>query len=196
MAIIYSITNKLNNKRYVGSTASAQGLKRRLYVHFLLLNKNQHHNRHLQFSYNKHGRDAFETLILEDCAPEKVLEREQHYIDSLRPEYNIAKNTTAPMTGRKHSPASIEKMRNSQRQFNRWNKGIPQAFEAKLKNVKNNKGYWVICVETGQRFLGLAEAANVLGIYRANIAAVIKGTLKTAGGFRFIKEEIILEKAG
>jgi group I intron endonuclease len=51
----------------------------------------------------KHGHLNFSLTILEYCEPEKCLEREKHYWGLLNPEYNIAKDPTAPMSGRKHS---------------------------------------------------------------------------------------------
>lgn len=51
----------------------------------------------------KHGYSNFSLTILEYCEPEKCLEREKHYWGLFNPEYNIAKDPTAPMSGRKHS---------------------------------------------------------------------------------------------
>ena len=45
----------------------------------------------------------FLLLFLSTCEPDKCLIREKHYWDILKPEYNIAKDPTAPMSGRKHS---------------------------------------------------------------------------------------------
>jgi group I intron endonuclease len=51
----------------------------------------------------KDGYSNFSLTILEYCEPDKCLIREKHYWDILKPEYNIAKDPTAPMSGRKHS---------------------------------------------------------------------------------------------
>src|SRR5205085_9032246 len=48
--------------------------------------------------------------ILEYCEPDKCLIREKHYLDILKPEYNIAKDPTAPMSGRTHSEKSKQIM--------------------------------------------------------------------------------------
>ena len=42
-------------------------------------------------------------LFLSTREPDKCLIREKHYWDLLNPEYNIAKDHTAPMSGRTHS---------------------------------------------------------------------------------------------
>jgi hypothetical protein len=41
--------------------------------------------------------------ILEYCKIEDLLERENHYFNILKPEYNISKESSSPILGRKHS---------------------------------------------------------------------------------------------
>lgn len=61
---IYSITNTLNGKRYIGScTDTAVRWKN----HRSTLRRGKHHNCHLQASYDKHGPDAFEYEVLMVC---------------------------------------------------------------------------------------------------------------------------------
>jgi group I intron endonuclease len=58
----------------------------------------------------KHGHSNFSLEILEYCEPSKVLEREQYYIDLLKPEYNILK-TAGSSLGNTHSEDSNLKNR-------------------------------------------------------------------------------------
>jgi group I intron endonuclease len=51
----------------------------------------------------KDGHSTFSLEILEYCSPDKCLEREDLYLSSLKPEYNINKKATAPFSGRTHS---------------------------------------------------------------------------------------------
>ena len=74
--IIYSI---VNGKRYVGS---AVNLKYRRNCHFRELEKRIHHNKYLQRHYNKYGKDDLKFGVIEFCPPEKLIEREQYWIDS------------------------------------------------------------------------------------------------------------------
>src|SRR5581483_8317147 len=97
---VYTITNIVNGKVYVGS--SIAGL-RRLTQHRRALRLNEHFNRYLQASWNKHGAEAFEFRIVEECTAENRLGREQHWIDKLQSSdttkgYNISHSiaTLAP----------------------------------------------------------------------------------------------------
>lgn len=86
---IYCIRNVLNNKRYVGS---AVNLAARYRTHKYDLRRGKHHSPHLQNSWVKYGPDAFEFVVLESCCAEDLITREQHWMDSLFPEYNVLPN--------------------------------------------------------------------------------------------------------
>jgi len=88
ISIIYKIINTVTNKCYIGSTSN---LKQRISQHFSNLNKNKHPNVHLQRSYNLHGKDCFETIILANCPIEYQFKLEQWFIDNINPEYNLSK---------------------------------------------------------------------------------------------------------
>jgi len=53
----------------------------------------------------KHGYSSFSLEILEYCEPKNCIEREQYYLDLLKPEYNILKNAGSSL-GFKHSEES------------------------------------------------------------------------------------------
>lgn len=97
---VYMIRNKINGKRYIGSSVD---LHQRRMVHFGSLRKGCHANIHLQRAFIKHGETAFEFHILLDCEPALTLEYEQRILDELKPEYNIALDAVAPMKGRKQT---------------------------------------------------------------------------------------------
>ena len=86
--VIYKITNHITNKVYVGSTVNV--IKRHT-NHINQLINLKHHSIKLQNSWNKHGENAFTFNILEYCHPQKCIEREQRYINTLNPEYNICR---------------------------------------------------------------------------------------------------------
>lgn len=91
---IYQITNQLNGKRYVGSTTN---LERRWRYHLGDLRRGQHSNRHLQAAFNKYGENTFAFSVLEYVETESLLEREQHYLDTRMPEYNILPTAGSPL---------------------------------------------------------------------------------------------------
>jgi group I intron endonuclease len=70
-------------------------------------------NSHIYRAILKNGHAKFSLTILEYCEPNKCLIREKHYWDILNPEYNIAQDPTAPMSGRKHSDESRKKISDS-----------------------------------------------------------------------------------
>lgn len=96
---IYEIVNTLNGKRYIGSS---QSMKRRWDSHKYNLKYNKHHSKYLQNSWNKYGEDCFKFNILEYCEVEKLLEREQFYLDTLKPRYNCSP-TAKNCKGVKHN---------------------------------------------------------------------------------------------
>lgn len=75
---IYIIENILNNKKYLGS---AKNIKKRWYQHKNTLNNNCHDNSYLQNAWNKYGANNFKFSVLEEVEPEKLIEREQYYIN-------------------------------------------------------------------------------------------------------------------
>lgn len=79
---VYSITNIVNGKKYIGSTKTS--FKSRWRNHMKLLRKGAHNNKHLQNSFIKYGEDKFEFSILEIISDKNsILDREQYYIDTL-----------------------------------------------------------------------------------------------------------------
>lgn len=83
---IYCLRNKIDGRCYVGS---AEKLNYRLWDHKHRLIKNNHANRYLQNFVNKYGIDNIYYEILEKVGLNNLIEREQYYMDTLKPEFNI-----------------------------------------------------------------------------------------------------------
>lgn len=83
---IYKITNLVNQKIYIGS---AVNVRKRLNLHRSSLNLNKHDNVYLQRAWNKYGLGNFKFEMIEECPIDKLIEREQLYIDWFKPQYNI-----------------------------------------------------------------------------------------------------------
>lgn len=104
---IYQILNLTNNKCYIGSTAV--GFHDRWRDHKSLLRCNRHHSPILQNAWNKYGAEVFRWIVVEICQPEQCIEREQYWLNTTQPEYNICR-TAGSSLGRKHSTATKAKI--------------------------------------------------------------------------------------
>jgi group I intron endonuclease len=107
---VYQILNTVTGKRYVGSAVNFQ---QRWHSHRNKLKKGLHHSQRLQNSWNKHGGDAFQFIVLEYTSRELAVEIEQKYIDhhqSFDPKcgYNIVPKAGSTI-GRKASPQAIQR---------------------------------------------------------------------------------------
>lgn len=72
----------INNKIYIGS---ANNIGIRLSKHLLDLERGNHHSVYLQRAWNKYQTISIE--IIEFC--DNLIEKEQYYLDELKPEYNL-----------------------------------------------------------------------------------------------------------
>jgi group I intron endonuclease len=104
---VYLLTNNINNKTYVGSSVN---LSKRFLKYFNdnALAKNR---MLISFALLKYKRTNFTLHILEYCSIENALTREQFYLDSIKPSYNILKVAGSTL-GYTHTETSLLKMNN------------------------------------------------------------------------------------
>ncbi len=95
---VYKIRNLITDDCYVGS--AAYSFNKRWNTHKHQLKNNKHHSIILQRAWNKYGEKNFKFEIIECCEPSDCLVKEQHYLDNLKPKYNIHPNAESPL-GRK-----------------------------------------------------------------------------------------------
>lgn len=108
---VYQIENQANGNCYVGS---AVNLRRRWAQHISRLRHKRHCNQHLQRAFDRYGEPAFVFSILEQIKDaSQLIPREQHYLDTLKPEYNIA-SIAGSALGRPCSPETRRKMSEAQ----------------------------------------------------------------------------------
>lgn len=122
---VYLFFNTVSGKRYVGSSID---IYNRIHEHIHNLKNNKAHNIHFQASWNKHGEDAFIYCVLEFCKPEIRFEREQYYIDCLKPEYNLTLNVIANFG---HSPTIETREKISSTLKKRYESGELQTYKQK-----------------------------------------------------------------
>ena len=80
---IYKITNKINNKVYIGQSKEVE---HRLREHQLRPfrgdeNTNKEYNKYLYKAIRKYGLENFSFEILEECSPDILADKESYYIN-------------------------------------------------------------------------------------------------------------------
>ena len=130
---IYKITCIATGKFYIGS---AKDIHRRLARHKSDLSRDVHHNTLLQRSVNKYGKDMFEFEILEFIDDvESLLQREQHYLDTLNPcDINIGFNLSIQAGSRLGVPVTEE----TKAKISKTLTGRKHSEETKLKISQSN----------------------------------------------------------
>lgn len=166
---IYKILNLITGLFYIGS---AVRLSKRFERHRWEFENNRHSNIKLQRAYNKYGADAFEFIIIEiiEKPTKELLEaREQHYIDTLNPQYNL-NPTAGSQLGSKRSPESLSRMSAAQKNKVWSEKGLANIRAASAKrrgkklptshviNAKNGRKNWGHSEETKFKMRKAARA--------------------------------------
>jgi group I intron endonuclease len=196
--VIYKITNIKTGDIYIGS---AVDFNKRKYAHLYFLKKGNHHSAILQNSYNKHGKDLFEFSIVETVDDKiELVPREQHWIDTLCPRYNISKTAGSPL-GVKHtiearinmSKAHLGK-KLSQETISKRTKKVLGAKRSQFTRDKmrcSSKKYPVkqlsLCGNFIKDWESAQEASKSLGIIPSHITSCCKGRYgrKSIGGFKW-----------
>lgn len=175
---VYKIQNIVSNKIYIGST---QDFNDRKAIHIYNLRHNIHPNKKLQYSWNKNGENNFQYEILEHCNVTELEEREEFYIHTLKPFYNIRK-VCGTNRGLKHSKQTLEKLR--KRSEDLWKR---EEFREKMRT----KGFKaILCYDSYGNFVrefeSTKEASDELEIFPTNITSVLKKKNVTMKGYHFI----------
>ena len=146
---VYCWLNRVNGKRYVGS--SAKSILKRMRKHRQDLSTGRHYNRHLQSAWNKYGSRKFAFVILERCDSEDCIVREQYWMDkyqSANPRfgYNIAPKAGSTL-GVKLGKPTREHSRNRALALEGKRGGWKHTEAAKAKMSATRKGHTFISAE-------------------------------------------------
>jgi len=117
---VYRLINLTNGNMYVGSSSD---LGRRFTSYYSFMYIDAQKTSLICKALLKYGYSKFSLEVIEYCSVEKLLEREQYYIDLLKPKYNILAiagstlgykhtiETLAKFKTRKHTKETIEKFK-------------------------------------------------------------------------------------
>jgi group I intron endonuclease len=190
---IYKIENIENGKLYIGS---ASNFLKRKSSHFCYLRRGTHHNIHLQRAFNK-SKTSFTFTLIEQT--ENLLEREQHYIDILQPQYNICQiagrtegvvcsEETKEKMRLSHSKRDCSRSIETKKRISEGNSGKerPQELRDRIARALsipiiqlNREGNFI------KEYASTTIASRELNITKGNINSTLKGRRKTAGGFKW-----------
>ena len=132
---IYKIESQIKpNRCYIGSSVN---IKKRWNHHYNDLRNNKHYSQKLQRHYNKYGEHDLLFSIIENCDKDKLIEKEQYYIDLHEPYFNNSP-TAGNVTGFKRSKETINKQRKSMI-GKKWTKEQRERFSNKVKGIPKSK---------------------------------------------------------
>lgn len=167
---IYQIENQVNGKSYVGSAVDVECRWRE---HLSRLRRGVHCNPHLQGAFDKYGEDVFQLEVLESVIPRNLIEREQHYLDTWEPEYNIALIAGMAMLGRHHSEETKQKMREA------CKRRLPISAETRRRMSEASKGRQ-ISEEHRRKLSEALKGRQKTEEHRRNISEGLKGRILDA----------------
>jgi group I intron endonuclease len=207
---IYMWTSKKYGKSYIGS---AIDLSKRFGNYFSLSYlETKKSNSVIYKALLKYSYSNFTLEIMEYCDKNSLISREQYYIDSLKPEYNICKiagsslgfkhseetkikmsfNNTGisnPRFGKRHTPESREKISNSLKLKLKVYKFIKPEVKLKLslRSVGISVKVYDKCMNLVNQYSSLIKAAKDLNVSEKTIGRVYK-TGKSYNNFIYIFE--------
>jgi group I intron endonuclease len=181
---IYQLTNKINGKIYVGSSIDLR-IRFYSYFNFSHISRLDRGNSLIHKALLKYGYSNFSLTILEfvdfdgltprsKAFRQKLLEREQYYLDSKEPEYNILEVAGSSL-GYKLSEETRLKMSASKKGLPSHRKGKKHTESSKLIMKLNNgmnRSVYMFSRDKVflQQFYSIANAAESTGISRTRIS--------------------------
>lgn len=176
MTGVYAIRNR-NGHQYIGSSVEVEN---RWKAHLRDLRRGTHHSGHLQNAYNKYGESAFAFVVLEVVAnPEDLVVREQFYLDTHHPEYNIC-IIAGSILGIRLSEETRRKMSDAQR-----GRIISTEHRRKLSEAQRGKYH---STET-RRKMSETHRGKRNHFYGRHHSEEIRKKISEAGKGRFVSEE-------
>lgn len=177
---IYRISNIETEECYIGSS---KNLKNRQYTHFNDLKTNRHINSILQDLYNSKGENILKFEILEYCNIEDLKEKEQFWIDTVEPKYNIIKKASGN-NKRSYNPSGSN-YRQSELHVNKMREIAKKSAITNRKAIIAYDSFGIFYKE----WQSIKEAEEDTKIFRSSISNNLHGKIITAGELRFFFKE-------
>lgn len=198
---VYTITNLINNKIYVGSTNS---FVRRFNDHKRDLIFNKHKNNYLQKSVNKHGIENFIFEILEECDVKLKLGLEQYWMNMLNSAnekygYNLTP-TAGNNSGYKYTETQKQNISKGIKnkyltgyKGSTFGKKYTKEELEKAYNTKVKRGSIIVkpiyVYDINNNFLfsknRMKEIIELTNVDKADILRILKGNQKYSKGYKF-----------
>lgn len=205
MGFIYKITNKINNKAYIGQTT--RDIQTRWAEHIrCAFYPNLDYTSYLYNAIRKYGTDAFSIELIEECSDSILDEREQYWIkefDSCEIGYNITrggqgaircnKEDIVELWERGYAVKEIATMLNYSKQavakhlkYNGITKFDILSRGNKLSSCRKRKVIQISLDGKKYRiFNSLSDAAEKTNSSLSQISMACSGKRKTANGYRW-----------
>lgn len=163
---VYKISNKITKNFYIGSS---KNLYNRGKTQFSKYRLNYNVNKNLQDEFNIYGEENFVFEVLEivnNATTKKLYQKEQYYIDLLKPHFNIAKIAGS-------------------------NKGYKMSYNT-LKKRSEKQSIKIIQLDLNNNFIkewkSAKQAGEILKINNCHIRECCRKLRKSAGGFKWVNK--------
>ena len=136
---IYKITNKINNKCYIGQTTKDVNIRFKRHLNDALSNRL---NTNLACAIRKYGKDAFTIETIEQVYTQEELDDREiywiHYYDSLKNGYNM---TDGAINANTYKNKTVEEMMDIKKKLKESKLGAknPNSKAVKCKNINTNE---------------------------------------------------------
>lgn len=177
---VYMLVNMVNGNKYIGSSKDIQC---RLMSHRSYLRHNTHYNKHLQNAWNKYGEINFDYSILEFCTEEDRIKREQYYVNTLNPEYNISIDIVELPP---YTPESRLKISTTRKE--KIAKGLIAKTNCTKLYVYDLQGKFI------KEFLSERDAIRELNLTKSGVDKALSGENKQHHGYLLFREKQIFVK--
>ena len=170
---VYRFVNLTNGKSYIGSSVNLRKRFNHYYSGSSLLTRKT--TSVISNALLKYGYSNFSLEILEYCDSSETIVREQHYLDLLKPEYNILSKAGSSL-GHKHSEEALAKLRAIALKSSEKTKARISKSMIGNQNRLSRKGrIEVLDLKTNEisTFTSMSKAAETLGVTKQAISLCI-----------------------